>query len=86
MGPPALLPIRKESVLRIFIAFKNTSPWPGSNRNLWIQWSIILYCTRRKTFCDCSPVVAVLVVVSHSDSAAMILQYPHVTRIMQVTL
>jgi hypothetical protein len=31
MGPPALLPIRKESVLRIFIALKNPLPWPGSN-------------------------------------------------------
>jgi hypothetical protein len=31
MGPPALLPIRKEGVLRIFIALKNPSPWPGSN-------------------------------------------------------
>jgi hypothetical protein len=31
MGPPALLPIRKEGMLRIFIALKNPSPWPGSN-------------------------------------------------------
>jgi hypothetical protein len=31
MGPPALLPIRKEGFLRIFIALKNPSPWPGSN-------------------------------------------------------
>jgi hypothetical protein len=31
MGPPALLPIRKEGVLRIFIALKNPSPWPGSS-------------------------------------------------------
>jgi hypothetical protein len=31
MGPPALLPIRKEGVLRIFVALKNPSPWPGSN-------------------------------------------------------
>jgi hypothetical protein len=28
-GLPALLPIREEDVLRIFIAFKNSSPWPG---------------------------------------------------------
>jgi hypothetical protein len=28
---PALLPIREEGVLRIFIALKNPSPWPGSN-------------------------------------------------------
>jgi hypothetical protein len=31
MGPPALLPIRKEGVLRIFIAFKHPPPWPRSN-------------------------------------------------------
>jgi hypothetical protein len=31
MGPAALLPIREERVLRIFIALKNPSPWPGSN-------------------------------------------------------
>jgi hypothetical protein len=31
MGPPALLPIRKERVLRIFIALKNPSPMSGSN-------------------------------------------------------
>jgi hypothetical protein len=31
MVPPALLPIRKSGVLRIFIALKNPSPWPGSN-------------------------------------------------------
>jgi hypothetical protein len=31
VGPPALLPIRKEGVLRIFIALKNPSPWPCSN-------------------------------------------------------
>jgi hypothetical protein len=31
MGPPALLPNREEDVLRIFIALKNPSPWPGSN-------------------------------------------------------
>jgi hypothetical protein len=31
MGPPALLPMREEDVLRIFIALKNQSPWPGSN-------------------------------------------------------
>jgi hypothetical protein len=31
MVPPALLPIRKEGVPRIFIALKNPSPWPGSN-------------------------------------------------------
>jgi hypothetical protein len=30
MGPPALLPIRKKDVLRIFIALKNPSPWPVS--------------------------------------------------------
>jgi hypothetical protein len=29
MGPPALLPIREEGVLRIFIALKNQSTWPG---------------------------------------------------------
>jgi hypothetical protein len=29
MGRPALLPIREEGVLRIFIALKNLSPWPG---------------------------------------------------------
>jgi hypothetical protein len=28
---PALLPIREEGVLRIFIALKNPSTWPGSN-------------------------------------------------------
>jgi hypothetical protein len=28
---PALIPIREEGVLRIFIALKNPSPWPGSN-------------------------------------------------------
>jgi hypothetical protein len=28
---PALLPIREEGVLRIFIALKNPSLWPGSN-------------------------------------------------------
>jgi hypothetical protein len=28
---PALLSIRKEGVLRIFIALKSPSPWPGSN-------------------------------------------------------
>jgi hypothetical protein len=28
---PALLPIREEGVLRIFIALKNPSPWSGSN-------------------------------------------------------
>jgi hypothetical protein len=32
MGPPALLPTRNEGMLRIFIALKNPSPWPGSNR------------------------------------------------------
>jgi hypothetical protein len=26
---PALLPIREEGALRIFIALKNPSPWPG---------------------------------------------------------
>jgi hypothetical protein len=26
---PALLPIREKGVLRIFIALKNPSPWPG---------------------------------------------------------
>jgi hypothetical protein len=26
---PALLPIREEGVLRIFIALKNPSPWPA---------------------------------------------------------
>jgi hypothetical protein len=26
---PALLPIREEGVLRIFIALKNPLPWPG---------------------------------------------------------
>jgi hypothetical protein len=31
MGPPALLPIREEGVLRIFISLNNQSPWPGSN-------------------------------------------------------
>jgi hypothetical protein len=31
MGPPSLLPIVEEGVLRIFIALKNPSPWPGSN-------------------------------------------------------
>jgi hypothetical protein len=31
IGNPALLPIREEGVLRIFIALKNPSPWPGSN-------------------------------------------------------
>jgi hypothetical protein len=31
MGPPTLLPIREEGVLRIFIVLKNPSPWPGSN-------------------------------------------------------
>jgi hypothetical protein len=31
MGPPALLPIREEGVLRIFIAIKNPSAWPSSN-------------------------------------------------------
>jgi hypothetical protein len=31
MGIPALLPIRKEGVLRSFIALKNQSPWPSSN-------------------------------------------------------
>jgi hypothetical protein len=30
MGRPALFRIRKEGVLRIFIALKNTSPWLGS--------------------------------------------------------
>jgi hypothetical protein len=28
MGPSALLPIREDGVLRIFIALKNPSPWP----------------------------------------------------------
>jgi hypothetical protein len=28
---PALLPIREEGVLRIFVAHKIPSPWPGSN-------------------------------------------------------
>jgi hypothetical protein len=28
---PALLPVREEGVLRIFIALKNPPPWPGSN-------------------------------------------------------
>jgi hypothetical protein len=32
MGPSALIPIRQEGVLQIFIAFKNPSPLPGSNR------------------------------------------------------
>jgi hypothetical protein len=27
---PTLLPIREDGVLRIFIALKNTSPWPGN--------------------------------------------------------
>jgi hypothetical protein len=31
MGPPALLPIREEGMLLIFVALKNPSPWPGSN-------------------------------------------------------
>jgi hypothetical protein len=31
MGLPAFIPIRKESVLQIFIALKNPLPWPGSN-------------------------------------------------------
>jgi hypothetical protein len=31
MGNPALLPIQKEGVLRIFIDFKNSSPWLSSN-------------------------------------------------------
>jgi hypothetical protein len=31
MGPFALLPIRKECVLRIFITIKYPSPWLGSN-------------------------------------------------------
>jgi hypothetical protein len=26
---PALLPIREEGILQIFIALKNPSPWPG---------------------------------------------------------
>jgi hypothetical protein len=30
MGPPALLPVREEGVLRIFIALKNPSLWQGS--------------------------------------------------------
>jgi hypothetical protein len=34
MGPPALLSIRKEGVLRIFIALKNLLAWPGSNAQL----------------------------------------------------
>jgi hypothetical protein len=29
---PALLPIQEEGVLRIFIALKNPSPWPGFER------------------------------------------------------
>jgi hypothetical protein len=29
MGPPALLHIREEGVLRIFIPLKNPSLWPG---------------------------------------------------------
>jgi hypothetical protein len=31
MGPSRLLPIREEGVLRIFIALKNPTHWPGSN-------------------------------------------------------
>jgi hypothetical protein len=31
MWPPALIPIREEGVLRIFIALKSPSPWPCSN-------------------------------------------------------
>jgi hypothetical protein len=31
MGRPALLPIRTEGVLPIFITFKTPSPWPSSN-------------------------------------------------------
>jgi hypothetical protein len=31
MGRPALLPIREEGVLWIFIALKNPSSWPGWN-------------------------------------------------------
>jgi hypothetical protein len=34
MGLLALRPIRKEGVLRTFIALKNPSPWPGSNPKL----------------------------------------------------
>jgi hypothetical protein len=29
MGPSRLLPVREDGVLRIFIALKNPSPWPG---------------------------------------------------------
>jgi hypothetical protein len=32
MGPSPLLLIREEGVLRIFIALKNLSSWPGSKR------------------------------------------------------
>jgi hypothetical protein len=31
MGPSRFTSHPKEGVLRIFIALKNTSPWPGSN-------------------------------------------------------
>jgi hypothetical protein len=34
MGPPALLPIREDGVLRIFIVIKSSSPRPGSNPQL----------------------------------------------------
>jgi hypothetical protein len=29
---------QKEGVLRTFIALKNSTPWPDSNHDLWVQW------------------------------------------------
>jgi hypothetical protein len=38
MGPPALLPIREEGVLRIFIALKIHRLGRVRTRDLWVQW------------------------------------------------
>jgi hypothetical protein len=50
MGPPALLPIREEGVLRIFIALKCPSPWLGAesfcnsmNQNLHVRRYLFTY-------------------------------------------
>jgi hypothetical protein len=50
MGLPALLPIRKECVLRILIAFKNPSPLPGSSPQTLGPLASILTSTTPRRF------------------------------------
>jgi hypothetical protein len=62
MGPSGLLPIREEGVLRIFIALKNPSPWPGSNLRSWgpVASTLTATSSRRPRQCLVHVLIGVL--------------------------